>query len=916
MSSRFPIRSSRIWGAALVVAAAAASSALVLTQSSPRVVRAAGASPDATPVVGMRGGEAPPRGAFPVRHGIVAARPGAGTEWFRWVARRSGRATLAQAIAGPAPSVRVYSGGSGRLRAVASSSAGSHGVAASFRALAGHAYYLEVSPAADSRPVRLVLVPTAPRALLAPRRARSAVDSGPTISCGQAPSGWQSGPVDIACTASSPVGLLDAANAKFALVASVPDGADSADASTGTQTVCDKDGACAVAGPVAGIEIDRRPPTVACDPTPTQWSATDVSIHCAAVDTGSGLADPSQVSETFSTTVPAGQEQSVTLPAVKLCDAVGNCATAGPFGPIRVDRSMPVAHCAAPPAGWSGRQVRIPCTVSDAGSGLADPAQSTVELTTAVAAGSYDASASTNSVRVCSVVQTCVTVGPLHGVAVDLAPPDVSCSLPQTWSRSPALVRCSAADDGAGLEKPSDRSFELRAVAAKGTQTANASTDSRRVCDAVGNCAEAGPVAGVRIDEAPPAIACGRPPATWSSATVLVHCTAADPASGLARPADAAFSLRAVAPGDGSTTRAATGSRRVCSRLGVCALAGPIVGIRIDTTRPHVSCATPPQGRVTLNVQVACHATDAGSGLADAADAFFVLATHVPAGASDRSAPTDTRRICSVAGECVAVGPFAADVDRRSRPSGDPPAIAVPRRATVVLGSSSAAVAAAYPLPSARDSLGQHLPVVCSPGPAAPLAPGWRTVTCAATDGADRQTVSSFPVSVKVDPELASDGTARAGTVWRAAGIGYAPRSTVTVAFDGTPLGHGVAGTRGIVDAAFTVPASTHSGVHEVAVSGTDPSGAPLASVAAVRVGGTSSGGPPHPAADAVLPPDSGRTPTVRAAAHFTLSSPHAHTGPSVTGVLGSWWLLIALALAALALAGLAVNRRRRRPAS
>src|SRR5581483_1564171 len=465
----------------------------------------------------------------------------------------------------------------------------------------------------------------------------------------------------------------------------------------------------------------------------------DVTIHCVAEDGGSGLAQPSQSSLTFTASVPAGQAGRVTLPAEKVCDAAGNCSTVGPFGPIEIDKSTPVATCGPRPSGWVGRQATILCHVTDAGSGLADPTQSTVKLTTTVGNGAVSDAASTGSARVCSVVQTCVTVGPVKGLEVDLAPPTVSCVPPSGWSRGPVSVPCVARDDGAGLARGTGATFSLVGRAPKNT------TGTRKVCDAVGNCAVAGPVA-VQIDAKPPSVACSKPPAGWANTSVTVRCSAYDTASGLAHASDGSFSLVARAPVDGSTADARTGTRQVCSKVGVCATAGPITGIHIDTTKPHIACAPAPTGKVDLNVRVACTASDTGSGLRNAADSSFALATAVAAGRADSRAQTSSRAVCSKAGTCVTAGPFTVDVDRAAPAAGNAPVIVVPKRATVLVASSGplAGGASSYPSPTAHDDLGESLPVACNPGPSTGLAPGWTPVSCSATDGADRQTVSSF----------------------------------------------------------------------------------------------------------------------------------------------------------------------------
>lgn len=87
--------------------------------------------------------------------------------------------------------------------------------------------------------------------------------SRPEIECARPDGAWHAADVTLACTARDAVsGLADPTQARFALATSVPAGAETADASTDSRTVCDRAGNCAAAGPIAGNMVDRRPPTI------------------------------------------------------------------------------------------------------------------------------------------------------------------------------------------------------------------------------------------------------------------------------------------------------------------------------------------------------------------------------------------------------------------------------------------------------------------------------------------------------------------------------------------------------------------------------------------------------------------------------------------------------------------------------
>ena len=107
------------------------------------------------------------------------------------------------------------------------------------------------------------------------------------------------------------------------------------------------------------------------------------------------------------------------------------------------------------------------------------------------------------------------------------------------------------------------------------------------VVDSFSPFALAQPEGGADVDA--PVVACGAVDGAWHANNVSIACTAEDTASGLADPADAAFSLStSVQPGteDGN---AATGSRQVCDLADNCATAGPIDGNKVDRKAPVLS---------------------------------------------------------------------------------------------------------------------------------------------------------------------------------------------------------------------------------------------------------------------------------------------------------------------------------------
>lgn len=258
---------------------------------------------------------------------------------------------------------------------------------------------------------------------------------------------------------------------------------------------------------------DTAPPTVSCNaPGTGQWYGTDVAVACTATDGGSGLADQADASFSLTTSVAAGsQDANAQTGTRQVCDVAGNCAPAGPFGGYKVDRKAPDASCTAlePDTGqWYRFNVDATCTASDDGSGLGDDADLAFLLTTAVPAGSENANASTGTRTVCDAVGNCATAGPLVGYKIDRKAPETWCPFPSpdTWWASNVEIYCTAVDSGSGLANPADPSFKLTTNVPAGTETATATTDSRQVCDAVGNCTTAGPIAGIKIDRKPPTL--------------------------------------------------------------------------------------------------------------------------------------------------------------------------------------------------------------------------------------------------------------------------------------------------------------------------------------------------------------------------------------------------------------------------
>jgi hypothetical protein len=181
--------------------------------------------------------------------------------------------------------------------------------------------------------------------------------------------------------------------------------------------------------PLAPPATDTQPPTVSCGAPDAAWHAANVTIGCTASDTGSGLADGSTASFGLATDVPAGSESAgSTTGSRAVCDLAGLCTTAGPIGPIRVDRRAATVACepAPPPSTSSTQNVVVRCSASDGGAGLVDAADAAIVLRTTVPGGASDPTAMTSARTVCDQVGNCGSTGPLGPYRIDrtAAPPE------------------------------------------------------------------------------------------------------------------------------------------------------------------------------------------------------------------------------------------------------------------------------------------------------------------------------------------------------------------------------------------------------------------------------------------------------------------------------------------------------------
>ena len=329
-----------------------------------------------------------------------------------------------------------------------------------------------------------------------------------------------------------------------------------------------------------------------------------------------------------------------------------------------VDQSAPsIGYVLSPAApdgtnGWYRTGVTLTWTVEDAQSSLTKT-------------GCVDQTVSSDqdaTVYSCSATSAGGTAGPLTvSIKRDAAAPNVSCGTADgAWHADDVAIACTAFDTLSQLLHAADGSFALTTNVADGTETDAAATGTRPVADDAGNTAAAGPIGGNRVDKKAPAVTCAAAPSTWSANDVSITCTAGDGGSGLATTADASFTLTTSVAAGVETDDAATPSKSVADAVGNTATAGPIAGLRVDKKAPHVECEAAPTAWSAGDVSISCTASDAGSGLANEADASFALSTSVAAGDETTNAATPSKAVADKVGNAATAASIAGlKVDKK-----------------------------------------------------------------------------------------------------------------------------------------------------------------------------------------------------------------------------------------------------------
>jgi hypothetical protein len=208
--------------------------------------------------------------------------------------------------------------------------------------------------------------------------------SNPEANCDDAPTGWSQNDVNIHCQASDAIsGLANNADADFDLSTSVPNGTETANATTDDRVVADAAGRTVTAGPISGIKVDKKAPVLTDEgPTTTPngdngWYKSAVTNGFKATDGGSGFAPSGDLTKSFTKSSGTAEGSAVKIASGAVSDAVGNSAASIDSAAFPIDLTDPtnVAFEGGPAANGSYDFGDTPdkptCKADDAISGFA-----------------------------------------------------------------------------------------------------------------------------------------------------------------------------------------------------------------------------------------------------------------------------------------------------------------------------------------------------------------------------------------------------------------------------------------------------------------------------------------------------------------------------------------------------------------
>jgi CSLREA domain-containing protein len=257
----------------------------------------------------------------------------------------------------------------------------------------------------------------------------------------------------------------------------------------------------------------------------------------------------------------------------------------------------------------------------------------------------------------------------------------------------------------------------------------------------------------IGVDGTPPSVDVTTTPSVgtggWTATTVTVTATATDALSGVASvtmtATGAGPATKTVAGHTATLTVAAEGVTTVASTATDNAgnqSAAVSTTVRIDRAAPVINCPAAPTTWFGGNQSFSCTASDAASGLANAADASFTLTTSVTAGTETASAATGSRAVCDNAGNCVTAQMTGIKIDRKA------PAISVTTPAAGAVYDVGSAVTAAFTCTDGGSGTATCAGTVASGSRIATSTPGSKTFTVTATDNVGNTVTSTVAYAV------------------------------------------------------------------------------------------------------------------------------------------------------------------------
>jgi hypothetical protein len=274
------------------------------------------------------------------------------------------------------------------------------------------------------------------------------------------------------------------------------------------------------AGGAGKCQAATTPPTTVAAPNPSAnaagWNNADVNISLAATDGAGGTAIQEIVysasgAQTIAPTTVNGANANLTVTAEGETtlsyfarDVNGNTEEVKTLT-VKIDKTAPVINASRSPnsngAGWNNSDVTANYTASDSLSGLNDNSQPS---------GSFIfANEGANQAHTFTVTDVAgnSSTATIENVNIDKAAPSVNCdSADGAWHSTDVSIACTATENISSLVNNTDAYFSLVTNVANGTETANASTGSREVCDIAGNCTTTQPIGGNKIDKKAPSI--------------------------------------------------------------------------------------------------------------------------------------------------------------------------------------------------------------------------------------------------------------------------------------------------------------------------------------------------------------------------------------------------------------------------